>query len=302
MKGASNDNLSKAASRSLKAIETHCQAYDNPYIPIRAEILDVIQETTSQTQDVKSFILRPSCPLPFSPGQFVEVTVPGTGEAPFGFASSPHITDTIQLCIKRTGYVTDCLHRMRPGDEVWIRGPFGNSFPVDEMTGYDLFFAAGGLGLAPLRPLIDLIFLPENRVKFGKINMLLAARTTKDFIFRYDYGRWASNPDTELRLTIDNPEPGWDGLVGFPHMLVWDIPFDIHNTYAILCGPPVMIKALSDAFSRMGMPKDRILTTLEMRMTCGVGKCGKCNIGHTYVCVDGPVFSVAQLDKMPGEY
>lgn len=277
--------------------------YDNnPYIPIRAEIIEVIQETASLSQDIKTFILRPSSTLSFRPGQFVEVTVPGAGEAPFGFASSPHLTDTLQLCIKRTGYVTDSLHRLRAGDAVWVRGPFGNSFPFEEMFGYDLFFVAGGLGLAPLRPLIELIFLPENRAKYGKIDMLLAARTTNDFIFRYDYDRWASNPGTSLRLAIDNPEQGWDGLVGYPNVLIRDIPFDINNAYAILCGPPVMIKALSDALSEMGMPKDRILTTLEMRMTCGVGKCGKCNIGHRYVCVDGPVFSVEELEKMPGEY
>lgn len=302
MTHVNQNSISNAADGGINFDITSTQPKINPYIPIRAEILEVIQETTSQTQDVKTFVLRPSQAISFDPGQFVEVTVPGSGEAPFGFASSPHITDTIELCIKRTGYVTDNLHRLESGDEVWIRGPFGNSFPIDEMTGHDLFFVAGGLGLAPLRPLIDLIFLPENREKFKKINMLLAARTTQDFIFKYDFDKWASNPNTDLKLTIDNPEAGWDGLVGYPNVLIRDIPFDVHNTYAVLCGPPVMIKALSDAFSKMGLPKDRILTTLEMRMTCGVGKCGKCNIGHRYVCVDGPVFSMADLDMMPGEY
>jgi NAD(P)H-flavin reductase len=274
----------------------------NPYLPSRAQILNVFQETHSPVQDVKTYTLKLESPIDYSPGQFVEVTIPGTGEAPFGFASSPHIKDTLQLCIKRAGYVTDAFHRLQEGDYIWLRGPFGNTFPMSEMEGYNLFYVAGGLGLAPLRPLIDLIYQPENRPKYGKINMLIAARSTNDFVFKYDYEKWAANTDTDLKLTIDNPEPGWDGLVGFPHNLVKDIPFDIDHTYAVLCGPPVMIKALTDSFIKMGMPKNRILTTLEMRMTCGVGKCGKCNIGHQYVCIDGPVFSMAELDQMPNEY
>ncbi len=293
---SNNENWSGAATE-----KSGCSC-SNPYIPIRAKILNIIQETKSDTQDVKTFILAPEEPITFSPGQFVELTVPGIGEAPFGFASSPIVQDTIQLCIKRTGYVTDNLHRLQQGDYVYIRGPYGNDFPIQKMEGFDIFYVAGGLGLAPLRPMIELIFLPENRPKYGKINMLLAARSTKDFLFKYDYERWSKYPNTDIKLTIDNPESGWDGLVGFPHNLVGDIPFDIQNTYAVLCGPPVMIKSLSDTLCRMGIPKSRILTTLEMRMTCGIGKCGKCNIGHKYICVDGPVFSMEELDNMPSEY
>jgi len=276
--------------------------HENPYLPSKAKILRVVQETTSPVQDVKTYTLALESPIEYLPGQFLEVTIPGVGEAPFGFASSPHIKETLELCIKRTGSVTDAFHRLTEGDSIWLRGPFGNTFPMREMEGFNLFYVAGGLGLAPLRPLIDLIYQPENRSKYLKIDMLIAARSTSDFVFRYDYDKWASDPGTELKLTIDNPEPGWDGLVGFPHNLIKDIPFDIGHTYAVLCGPPVMIKALSQAFVQMGMPKNRILTTLEMRMTCGIGKCGKCNIGHKYVCIDGPVFSMAELDKMPNEY
>ena len=289
------DNVANGTENS----ECSCS---NPYIPVKTKILDIIQETTSDSQDVKTFILAPAESISFKPGQFVELTVPGIGESPFGFASSPIVDDTIQLSIKRTGYVTDKLHRLQPGDYIYLRGPYGNCFPLEEMKGHDIFYVAGGLGLAPLRPMIELLFLPENRSKYGNINMLLAARSSKDFLFKYDYERWSMHPDTDLKLTIDNPETGWDGLVGFPHNLVRDIPFDIMNTYAVLCGPPIMIKSLSDTFCQMGMPKNRILTTLEMRMTCGIGKCGKCNIGHKYVCVDGPVFSMQDLDNMPNEY
>jgi len=275
---------------------------NNPYLPVRAEILQIIQETQSNAQDVKTYTLKLAEPIDYQPGQFVEVTIPGAGEAPFGFASSPHIKDNLQLCIKRAGFVTDAFHRLGEGDFIWLRGPFGNTFPMAEMEGHDLFYVAGGLGLAPLRPLIDLIYTPENRAKYGKINMLIAARSSQDFVFRYDYDKWAADPNTDLKLTIDNPEPGWDGLVGYPNNLIADIPFDIDNTYPVLCGPPISIKLLTEVFLKMGVPKNHILTTLEMRMTCGVGKCGKCNIGHQYVCIDGPVFSMAELDEMPSEY
>jgi len=274
----------------------------NPYLPSRAVILEVIQETRSDTQDVKTFRLKLDEPFDYRPGQFVEFSVPGVGECTFGFASSPLIKDYLELTVKRTGHVTEHIHMLSPGSTVWIRGPFGNTFPLEKMEGSDLFYVAGGLGLAPLRPMIDYIFDPANRGKYGKINMLTAARTPGDFIFAYDYEKWASMPDTSFFQTIDSPAEGWDKFVCFPHPLLDKIPFDINNTFAILCGPPPMIKALSGAFLQLGMSPERIYTTLEMRMTCGIGKCGKCNIGHRYVCIDGPVFSMAELSEMPGEY
>jgi NAD(P)H-flavin reductase len=264
--------------------------------------MQVIQETVSDTQDVKTYRLKLDEPFDYRPGQFVEFSVAGIGECTFGFASSPLIKDYLELTIKRTGYVTENIHMLSEGSTVWIRGPFGNSFPLEKLEGNDLFYVAGGLGLAPLRPMIDYIFDPKYRDKYGKINMLIAARTPGDFIFAYDYDKWAAMPDTKFYQTIDNPVEGWDKFVGFPNMLIDKIPFDMEKTVAVLCGPPVMIKALSNAFVKLGMSPERIYTTLEMRMTCGVGKCGKCNIGHKYVCIDGPVFSMAELGDMPSEY
>ncbi|MCD8216879.1 MAG: FAD/NAD(P)-binding protein [Clostridiales bacterium] len=275
---------------------------NNPYIPSYARIEKVTQETTSDTQDVKTYRLNLKEPLDYAPGQFLEVGIPGKGEAPFGFASTPLEKDHLDLTIKRTGSLTDVIHTLREGDGLWLRGPFGNTFPLDAFEGYDLFYAAGGLGLAPLRPMIDTIFHPDWRKKYGKITMLLAARTPRDFIFSYDYEKWAAMPDTTLYQTIDRMEEGWDKLVGFPNTLIPDIPFDKENTIAVLCGPPLMIKALSNAFADQGMPLDHIYTTMEMRMSCGVGKCGRCNIGKRYVCVDGPVFSMTELAAMPNEY
>ena len=276
----------------------------NPYLPMKAEIIEVIQETFSVELDVKTFRLRftDGSPMTFAPGQFVEFSIPGMGECPFGFASSPLEKDYFEITIKRTGKVTDAIHALHKGDFVWIRGPFGNTFPLELMENNNLFFVAGGLGLAPLRPFILYAMNEQHRHKYGKLQMLLAARTSRDHVYAYEYPDWRSVPDTAIDLTIDNPEPDWHEKVGFPHELVKEMQFDFEKMYAILCGPPVMIKAVQASLMAMGLPIDRLYTTLEMRMTCGVGKCGKCNIGKQYVCVDGPVFCMAELAGMPGEY
>ena len=274
----------------------------NPYLPFKAEILDIIQETTSDL-DVKTYKLKfaGGNKIKFEPGQFVEVSVPGIGEAPFGIASSPLVSDMMEISVKRTGKMTNAIHSLAKGSHVFVRGPFGNTFPLSEFEGNDVFFIAGGLGLAPLRPLIKYIFEEENRAKFGKIKMLLAARSQKDFIYRYEYEEWRMK-GAEVTLAIDKEEPGWTGKTGFPNYIVAEMTFDMEKMYVALCGPPVMIKLVSKKLADMGMPENRIFTTLEMRMACGVGNCGKCNIGHKYVCVDGPVFSIAELSEMPGEY
>jgi len=276
----------------------------NPYLPIKAEIINIVQETTSADLDVKTYKLRfvNDFVMDFMPGQFVELGIPGIGEAPFGFASNPLEKDYLEITIKRTGSLTDVIHKLSVGDYCWIRGPYGNTFPIEKIEGNDILYVAGGIGLSPLRPLISWVFDDSNRSKFGKVKMLLAARTSNDFVYYDEYAEWRKKKDTEITLTIDNPEEGWPEKVGFPHNLVAEMKFDIPKTIAILCGPPIMIKFVSQALIEMGFPKDRIITTLEMRMTCGIGKCGKCNIGHQYVCIDGPVFTLAELDEMPAEY
>ena len=275
----------------------------NPYVPLKAEILEIRQETASDL-DIKTYTLRffNDFKMAFLPGQFVELSVPGIGEAPFGFASNPLKNETIQISVKRTGVLTDAIHSLKEGDHVFIRGPFGNTFPLGTLEGSDLLYIAGGLGLAPLRPLITYVFDENERDRFGRIQMLIAARSSGDFIYFDEYEAWRKNADTEITLTIDREEPGWLERVGFPHNLAAEMEFDKAKTNAVLCGPPVMIKFVSRTLMEMGLPPGQIWTTLEMRMTCGVGKCGKCNIGHRYVCVDGPVFSLAELENMPNEY
>jgi NAD(P)H-flavin reductase len=276
----------------------------NPYLPIKARIESIIQETTSPDLDVKTFrirLLSDEC-FSFLPGQFIEFSVPGVGECPFGFASMPLDDGSFDITIKRTGKVTNRIHAMDEGSFVWIRGPFGNTFPLELMEGSDLLIVAGGIGLAPLRPFIQYVLDGKNRKKYGKADMLLAARSSADHCFTYDYDTWRSAGEVTIKQTIDRDEPGWSGLVGFPHDLVKELSIDMQNRYALLCGPPIMIKALQGALTEMGMPLDRLYTTLEMRMTCGVGKCAKCNIGHQYICIDGPVFNMEEMSNMPDEY
>ncbi|MDR1539769.1 MAG: FAD/NAD(P)-binding protein [Clostridiales bacterium] len=276
---------------------------DSIYLPRAYLITDVIQETDGEV-DVKTFRLAAKSgeSLDFMPGQFVELTVPGFGEAPFGFASSPKNKDYVELSIKRVGVVTQAVHDLSPGDAVWLRGPFGNSFPVREMEGANILYVAGGLGLAPLRPLIDYVFHPENREKYGKTKLLSAARTPADFIYKYDVGRWKECRDFEIFQTIDAPYKSWEGRVGFPHELLKTMEILPDSLYAVVCGPPIMIKYTARALKELGVCESRIITTLEMRMSCGVGKCGKCNIGRRYVCVDGPVMRLSDLAQMPDEY
>ena len=276
----------------------------NAYMPIKAKIVDIIQETFSDDLDIKTFRIKLENDLvmDFQPGQFVEFSIPGVGECPFGFASSPLEKDYFDITIKRTGRVTERIHALDVGADVWIRGPFGNTFPLELMENSSLLFVAGGLGLGPLRPFIQYVLDERKREKYNKVDMLLAARTAKDHCFAYDYPNWRTSPNTTVLQTIDRDETGWDGLVGFPHNLVKELSLDLSNLYAVVCGPPIMIKAVQQSLTDMGLPLERQYTTLEMRMTCGVGKCGKCNIGNKYVCTDGPVFSMAELSKMPDEY
>jgi NAD(P)H-flavin reductase len=272
----------------------------NPYQPVKAKIVEVRQETSTDI-DIKTFKIEFDKPgFSFKPGQFVELSVPGVGEAPFGFASNPLEKSFIELSIKRAGVVTGAVHNLSAGSAVYIRGPFGNSFDTDAMEGKKLLFVAGGLGLAPLKPLIELCLAPQNRAKFKEIEILIAARSPKDFLYTYDLERWRQS--AVVKRTIDRPETGWDGLVGFPHNLIADFEIDAVNTVCITCGPPIMIKAVAAKLKEKGVCAQNIVTTLEMRMTCGIGKCGKCNIGHMYVCVDGPVFTLEELDKLPNEY
>jgi len=276
-------------------------------LPYRGEILKITQETGSNL-NIKTFRIRlkeeeERKKFKFLPGQFVELTVFGVGEAPFGFASSPTQEDYFDISIKETGLVTEAIHNMKEGDEIGIRGPYGNSFPYEEVKGKNLVFLAGGIGLAPLRSLINYVLDEKNRDQYGRVQMLLAFRSPEDMLYKYDFSQWEKSPNTTVKYTIDEECEGWVHCVGYPHELLnEELDLKEPDTVFFTCGPPIMIRFITDELKNSGIDPRDIITTLEMKMSCGLGKCGRCNIGRYYVCKDGPVFDLKQLEKMPAEF
>lgn len=269
-------------------------------IPSIGEITDI----RIDTPDIKTFrVATPDGIKPFvhKPGQCAMLSVPGIGEGMFSITSSPTNDKYMEFSIKKCGCVTDWLHSMEVGQQITIRGPYGNAFPVDtKFVGKDLLFIAGGIGLAPLRSVIN--YCRHYRDRYGKIDIVYGARSKEDLV-DYDeiINEWKNDIGISVHLTIDNPQKGWDGHVGFVPSFVKELHFSTDKT-AILCGPPIMIKFTLSELIELGFTKPQIYTTLEMRMKCGIGKCGRCNVGSKYICKDGPVFSFDQLDELPDEY
>lgn len=227
----------------------------------------------------------------FTPGQFVMLELPGIGEAPFSISSSPIRHGDIELCIRAVGKVTKFLDRVERGTQVGISGPFGASFPVEKMEGSDMFFIAGGLGIVPLRaPLFTIL---ESRSRYGNVDLIYGANTPDKLLFTYQYDAWRKF-DIDLRITVDKADDTWDGNVGLITAILEKKLAGgrslAHNTYAIVCGPPVMFKYICDILTGAGLPMQRMFVSLERRMHCGRGKCCRCNIGSTYTCLKGPVF------------
>ncbi len=269
----------------------------NIYLPHLAEIVGVEQETP----DIKTFELKFKDgaigeSFDYKPGQFVEFSVFGEGEAPFCISNSPTRKASIECSVKKMGKVTQELHELDTGDTVGIRGPYGNGFPLDELEGKNLLFVAGGIGLAPLRSLIN--YCLDNRGDFKKITIVIGARTSKDLVYKSEYQIWEKAKDTGIHLTIDRKEENWSHMVGVVPDILEQIKPACKDSVAVVCGPPIMIKFTMLTLLELGFCEEAIITTLEMKMKCGLGKCGRCNVGHLYVCKDGPVFSLAQLREL----
>jgi NAD(P)H-flavin reductase len=274
------------------------QHITNPFIPRVALITDIRQETP----DIRtvSFVFRDrTMPFNFVPGQFIEVSIFGTGEVPLGIASSPTRPDVIEISVKRMGTVTNEIHKLTPGDTIGVRGPYGNGWPVEFLYGKDILVIGGGIGLSPLRSLID--YMLDMRHQFGKLKILYGARTQNDLVYKRLLKEWEHARDTHVYATVDIGTPGWTGNVGVVTSLFADANITIENTVVITCGPPIMIKFVTMALETMGFADTDIITSMEKMMKCGVGKCGHCNLGSQYVCVDGPVFSHKQLKALPKE-
>lgn len=264
--------------------------------------IGVVTDIRIDTPDVKTFrvvTVDGKKAFEHKPGQCAMLSIPGVGEGMFSITSSPTNEEYMEFAIKKCGCVTEWLHSMEVGQQITIRGPYGNGFPVDTVfAGHDLLFIAGGIGLAPLRSVIN--YCRHYRANYGKIDVVYGSRSRADLVdFREMTDEWSS--DANVHLTIDREESDWDGHVGFVPNYVKELKFDT-NKIAILCGPPIMIKFTLAGLTELGFQKSQIYTTLEMRMKCGIGKCGRCNVGSKYICKDGPVFSFDQLDELPNEY
>ena len=264
----------------------------------------IITDIRTETPDVKTFrVEAPNGGKLFEhmPGQCAMVCAPGVGEAMFSITSSPTNKEYQEFSIKKCGVLTDCLHSLEVGDQVTVRGPYGNNFPVEtELKGQNLLFIAGGIALAPLRSVINYVL--DNRANYGHVDILYGSRSADDLVqLKEIQDVWMKTEDVNVYLTIDREQEGWTGNVGFVPTYLRELAFDT-NRIAVLCGPPIMIKFCLQALQEMGFKKDQIWTTLELRMKCGVGKCGRCNIGSKYVCKDGPVFRCDEIDELPAEY
>jgi len=229
----------------------------------------------------------------YQPGQFAFISAFGVGEAPFGIASTPGRDSVLEFAVQRLGGVTTELHELGEGDMVGVRGPLGNYFPMDSFKGRDILVLGGGIGGAPLRPVLQTIFADRN--DYGKLTILWAARNPDLLIFRDEYAAWRSIPHTELHLTVDEADSSWDGEVGLITELLDKIAPKPKNTIAITCGPPIMIFFADKTLQKLGFTPEQSYVTLEARMHCGIGKCGRCNLGEKLICVDGPVFSMAEV-------
>lgn len=264
----------------------------------------VVDRVRRDTPDVKTFrVLTPDGKKPFEhmPGQCAMVSIPGIGEGMFSITSSPTNKDFMEFSIKKCGCLTSWIHQLEPGQNITVRGPYGRCFPVEEdFKGRDLLFIAGGIGLAPLRSVIN--YVRDKRENYGKVQIIYGSRSADDLV-DYDeiINEWMTAKDFEVNLTIDREQEGWDGHVGFVPNYVKELLPDTNMT-VIICGPPIMIKFTLAGLKELGFKEDQVFTTMELRMKCGIGKCGRCNIGSKYVCKDGPVFRFDQLGELPDEY
>ena len=273
---------------------------NNPYLPAMATIQEVIKET----HNIMTFRVTLNDPeikknFTFEPGQVGQLSAFGIGEATFVINSTPTRMEYLQFSVMRTGELTTKLHRLSAGDQIGVRAPLGNPFPYKDMKGKDIVFVGGGIGMAPLRTL--LLFMLDNRKDYGKITLLYGARSPLDMAFSYELPEWLKRDDLDTHLTIDAPYEEWEHNVGLIPNVLLDINPSPQNAVAVTCGPPIMIKFTVQALDKLGFKDNQIITTLEKRMKCGIGICGRCNIGTSYVCQSGPVYTYEQLKQLPNE-
>ncbi len=283
---------------------------NNPYIPMPVEIVQIIDEV--DTHDIKSFRLKFLNPedeaaFQYLPGQFAELSIYGRGESPIGIASSPTQKGYVEFTVQRAGaivpgLVTAALHDMDEGAKIGLRGPMGNSWPIDFLEKKNIVVVGGGFAFTTLRSLVNYMLHEDNRSRFGKITVIYGARTPGLLCYKDELAAWGKRDDIQTVITVDKGDEAWTGREGFVPNVCKDVAPSPDITVAVICGPPIMIKFTLPVFFELGFSKENILTSLEMRMKCGIGKCGRCNVGYKYVCTDGPVFSLAELEALPRDF
>ncbi len=277
----------------------------NPYLPYPVRIEETVIET--EDRNIKSFKLvflkEEDCKaFDYTPGQFAQLSVTGKGEIPIGIASSPTEGDHLLFTVNKMGVVTTALHNLAEGSIMGVRGPLGNSYPFDRMKGKDVTIIGGGYAFTTLRSTIVYMLDEKNRADFGKITLIYGARTPGMLLYKDTLEEWSKRDDISYNVTVDREAPGWSGIVGFVPAVTEKVAPSSKNAIAVICGPPIMIKFTLPVMTKLGFTPEQTITSLENRMKCGIGICGRCNVGPEYVCKDGPVFSMAQLKEMPQEY
>ncbi len=294
----------------------------NPYIPMPVEVVKIVTEVDSK--DIKTFRLafvnkEDEERFRYLPGQFAELSILGKGECPIGIASSPTETGYIEFTVQRAGtlvagMVTTALHDLDVGARIGVRGPLGNAWPLEYLEGKDVVVVGGGFAFTTLRSLIHYMLHEKNRSRFGDISVIYGARTPGLLCYKDELTAWECRKDLRMFVTVDKGDDAWKGRTGFVPAVCREVAPgadgptcseftpSAENAVAVICGPPIMIRYTLPVFFELGFSKENIITSLEMRMKCGIGKCGRCNVGEKYVCKDGPIFSVAELDKLTREY
>ncbi len=265
----------------------------NIYKPIKAELIKVIEESPT----IKTFVLVPEVEFSFKTGQFIEVTVENVGEAPFTPSSSPLETKQLEITVMKTGYVTEIMHTMQPGQYMGIRGPYGRGYPLEEFYDKEVLILGGGCGFAPIRSL--LYNLKAISDKLRKVTFCYGSKTPEECIYKPYIKELRETPKFEVFRSVDKADESWEEKVGVVTVLLDDVKVDIPNSAVVVCGPPIMMKFGTKKLLEMGYPEDKIYLSMEKNMSCGLGKCGHCAMGHYFVCKDGPVFSYNEIKDSP---
>lgn len=279
------------------------QVVAHPMVPHLA----IVERVLELTPDMKLSSLRlvdtaVEQSFRYEVGQFALVSVFGVGEAAFDITSLCKPGAPLEFAVRRVGTLTGALHELEEGSVVGVRGPFGNFFPMDEYAGKNLIIIGGGSGMAPLRSVVNYVVDPAQREKYGQLYIIHGARTPRDLAFAHEFETWSSSPNTRLELTVDRAEGGWQGRAALIPDVVRELQPSADGAVAIICGPPVMIKFTLKVLKELGFADGQIVSTMETKMKCGIGKCGRCNVGDKYVCLDGPVFTFEQIGRFLEEF